>query len=400
MPRGGPDGGDGGHGGSMLLGVTEGLPSAALEALRHRGRIVGNGGGRGERMQRRGKDGENLVVPVPLGTEVVQVDAAGEEHLLADLAKVGQHVLVAYGGRGGRGNRRFVGSTNRVPLLAEAGEQGEEVSLRLRLKLLADVGVVGRPNAGKSSLLTAVSAARPRVAAHPFTTTEPVLAVVEGEEHRFVAAEVPGLVEGAHRGVGLGFHFLRHAERTRLLLHLVDGTSADVRGDLEQVNAELQAYNPDLASRPQIVAVNKVDLPEVSERIGELRRELRGVEGPVAFVSALTGEGMPALVQRVAAALGPVAERPRRRRRVEVEVIEPERFQPRRPRIEREAEERVRVHWAPLERIVDRVDLEDSRVIAQLRREMVRMGVVRMLESFGLTSGETLCIGGRELEWR
>ena len=337
---------------------------------------------------------------MPLGTEVVEIDGDGEEHLLADLAKVGLHVLVAYGGRGGRGNRRFVGSTNRVPLLAEAGEEGEEVRLRLRLKLLADVGVVGRPNAGKSSLLTAVSAARPRVAAHPFTTTEPVLAVVEGEEYRFVAAEVPGLVEGAHRGVGLGFRFLRHAERTRLLLHLVDGTSADVRGDFEQVNTELEAYNPDLAGRPQIVAVNKVDLPEVRERIEEVRRELGDVGGPIAFVSALTGEGVPGLVQRVAAALGPVAERPRRRQRVEAEVIEPTRTRPNRPRIEREGQERVRVHWAPLERIVDRVDLEDSRVIAQLRREMTRMGVIRMLESFGLAPGETLCIGGGELEWR
>ena len=351
-------------------------------------------------MQRRGKDGDNLVVPVPQGTEVVQVDAAGEEHLLADLARVGLHVLVAEGGRGGRGNRRFVGSTNRVPLLAEAGEEGQEVHLRLRLKLLADVGVVGRPNAGKSSLLTAISAARPRVAAHPFTTTEPVLAVVEGEEHRFIAAEVPGLIEGAHRGVGLGFRFLRHAERTRLLVHLVDGTSADVRADLEQVNGELEAYNPDLASRPQIVAVNKVDLPEVRSRIEELRRELGSAAGPIAFVSALTGEGTAALVERVAAALGPVAERPRRRQRVEVEVIEPERFRPRRPRIEREGKERVRVHWTPLERIVDRVDLQDSRVIAQLRREMTRMGVVRMLESFGLVPGETVCIGGSELEWR
>ena len=331
---------------------------------------------------------------------MVEVDAAGEEHLLADLAKGGLHVLVAHGGRGGRGNRRFVGSTNRVPLLAEAGEQGEEVHLRLRLKLLADVGVVGRPNAGKSSLLTAVSAARPRVAAHPFTTTEPILAVVEGEEYRYVAAEVPGLVEGAHRGVGLGFEFLRHAERTRLLLHLVDGTSQDVRGDLEQVNGELAAYNPDLASRPQIVAVNKVDLPEVRSRVEELRRELGDGAGPIAFVSALTGEGVPGLVQRVAAALGPVAERPRRRKRVEVEVIEPPRSMPRRPRIEREAQQRVRVHWTPLERIVDRVDLEDSRVIAQLRREMTRMGVVRMLESFGLEPGETVCIGAKELEWR
>ena len=330
----------------------------------------------------------------------MEVDDAGEERLLADLTKVGHHVLVAYGGRGGRGNRRFVGSTNRTPLLAEAGEEGEEIRLRLRLKLLADVGVVGRPNAGKSSLLTAVSAARPRVAAHPFTTTEPVLAVVEGEEHRFIAAEVPGLIEGAHRGVGLGFRFLRHAERTRFLLHLVDGTSPDVRGDLDQVNRELAAYNPDLASRPQIVAVNKVDLPEVRGRVEDLRRELESAAGPVTFVSALTGEGVPALVQRLVTSLGPVAERPRRRKPVAVEVIEPTRSRPKRPRIEREGEQRVRVHWAPLERIVDRVDLGDSRVLAQLRREMNRMGVVRALEASGLVPGGTLCIGGRELEWR
>ena len=166
------------------------------------------------------------------------------------------------------------------------------------------------------------------------------------------------------------------------------------------MNTELEAYNPDLAGRPQIVAVNKVDLPEVRERIEEVRRELGDVGGPIAFVSALTGEGVPGLVRRVAAALGPVAERPRRRQRVEAEVIEPTRTRPNRPRIEREGQERVRVHWAPLERIVDRVDLEDSRVIAQLRREMTRMGVIRMLESFGLAPGETLCIGGGELEWR
>ena len=318
---------------------------------------------------------------------------------MGDLVGLGTRLQVKVGGRGGRGNRQFVSAINQEPLLSEVGEVGEEVRLFLELKLLADVGVVGVPNAGKSSLLVRVSAAKPRVAPYPFTTTEPVLAVVETRGQDFVMAEIPGLLEGAHRGVGLGHQFLRHAERTRVLLHLLDGTASDIQGDWQKVNAELTAYSPEFAGRPQVVAVNKIDLPEVRERIPDIRQALEGVQGEVSFISAATGEGVEALLGQVLLTLERVP-RPQDGAKSKPEVIVP--VQPAGPQREvtRAADGRYMVRWSQAERLAARADLDDWRVEAQLRRELLRLGVSRALEVKGVRPGDIVCIGGRELEWR
>lgn len=290
VPRGGPDGGDGGPGGSVFLIANPNL--STLRQFQHQKRFRASRGGNGARNNRHGKKGEDLFIEVPAGTIVYRKNA-GEKELIADLSQAGQQVLVAQGGRGGKGNARFATSTNQAPRIAQKGESGEEGWLVLDLKLLADVGIIGYPNVGKSTLLAAASAARPEIGSYPFTTTEPNLGVVEVGYRTFVMADIPGLIEGAHEGRGLGHDFLRHIERTKVLVHLLDGESRSPREDWQKVNEELALFNPSLKEKPQIVAVNKIDLPTVKERLPGLKKELEALKTPVFFVSALTGEGVP-----------------------------------------------------------------------------------------------------------
>lgn len=392
VPKGGPDGGDGGKGGSVYLEARADLTT--LLPFRYRSRFEAPSGqhGRGKRM--RGADGEDLVVPVPVGTLVYRLEGDGNRTLLADLSRPGQRLLVARGGQGGRGNARFATPTNRTPLLAEAGEKGEQATLLLELKLLADVGIVGQPNAGKSSLLSRISAARPRVAPYPFTTTEPVLGVVEHKGREFVAVEVPGLIEGAHKGAGLGHHFLRHAERTRLLVHLLDGASPDPAGDYERLNRELLLYSPQLAGKPRVVAVNKVDLPQVRERAPHILQALAHAPQPVLLVSAATGEGVEALLDRVVEAL---ASLPPPQPAPEEVVIRPRPARDRRY-IERQGGRFV-VHWPRAERLAQMLRTRDRRAMAQFRWELERLGVSRALEQAGARPGDRVRIGPVELEW-
>ena len=262
-PMGGPAGGNGGNGGSVTL-VADPSLNTLLKFRYRRHFIAGNGGG-GARNKRHGANGDDVEVTVPVGTEVWEVpDRPGEaEAFLGDLVHPGQRLEVARGGRGGLGNAAFVSSVNREPLLAEAGETGETVKLRLNLKILADVGLVGMPNAGKSSLLTAISAARPKIADYPFTTLEPVLGIVEHGIDAFAAVDIPGLIEGASEGIGLGHEFLKHMQRTRLLVHVVDGSEGGPGERISAINHELDAFDSRLARTPQIIAVNKLDLEEV-----------------------------------------------------------------------------------------------------------------------------------------
>lgn len=298
VPRGGPAGGDGGRGGSVILRADAQL--GTLIDLRYRRHYRAERGGHGMGKNMHGRDGQDLVIRVPVGT-IVRDAATGR--VLADLTEDGQEVVVARGGRGGRGNARFATSTNRTPTFAEKGAPGEEKWLLLELKLLADVGLVGFPNAGKSTIIARLSAARPKIAAYPFTTLEPHLGVVRvGEGESFVLADIPGLIEGAHRGAGLGHRFLRHVERTRLLVHVVDMAGSgghDPVQDFEIINRELAAYDPALAARPQIVAANKMDLPDAAANL-ERFRAAWGERYEVYPVSALTGEGLDRLVYRVA----------------------------------------------------------------------------------------------------
>lgn len=307
IAAGGPDGGDGGKGGDIIFIVDEGLRT--LIDFKYRRKYAAEPGENGGSSNCSGKGGKDLVIKVPPGT-VVKNEATG--HIMADLTKPGQTVILAKGGRGGKGNQHFATSTRQVPSFAKSGSAGEEYDILLELKLLADVGLVGYPNAGKSTILSGVSAAKPKIADYPFTTLEPNLGVVSiAEGASFVLADIPGLIEGAHEGVGLGYEFLRHVERTKLLVHVVDVAGVDGRDpvkDFETINAELREYNPVLAERPQIVAANKIDLPEGEENLARFT-EIIGKRGYGVFpISAATGAGLRELMLHVSDMLSKLPE--------------------------------------------------------------------------------------------
>jgi GTP-binding protein len=303
VPRGGPSGGDGGHGGSIF--VVASPHTNTLINYRFHPEFSADRGEHGQGSNRTGGNGSNLELPVPIGTLVYEKtgDPDAPYKLLADLAEEGQRVLVARGGRGGLGNARFASSTNRAPRKVQPGEDGEEKDLRLELKLLADVGLVGFPNAGKSTLISRVSAARPKIADYPFTTLTPNLGVVAMSDDRsFVVADVPGLIEGAHRGLGLGHQFLRHLERTKVLVHVVDVSGASGRDpavDLDTVRHELEMFQPDLAAKPQLVAANKIDALDDEARAQAVESRAKMLDLPFFRVSAVTGAGLPELLEGV-----------------------------------------------------------------------------------------------------
>ncbi len=305
-PRGGPDGGDGGRGGDVVVVGDRNL--ATLRDQRYRKEIAAGRGGDGSGRNRTGADGADALVRVPVGTVVTDLAAEPDAPPLADLVEDGQRAVVARGGRGGFGNARFATATRQTPDFAKPGLPGERRSLRLSLKLIADVGLLGLPNAGKSTLLGRISAARPRVAAYPFTTLVPCLGVVERDDRRFVVADVPGLVEGASEGVGLGDRFLRHVERTRVLVHVLDAGGAlleerDVLADYEAIRGELAAYDASLLGRVSVVVLNKIDLLADREALAPLERELEGRGARVLRLSGATGEGVPELVAAMLRAL-------------------------------------------------------------------------------------------------
>jgi GTPase len=302
VPRGGPSGGDGGRGGDVVL-VADGSLNTLLH-LRYNPSHIAQRGSHGEGSNRSGRNGEDLVVRVPVGTQIFEATTGD---LLHDLSHDGDRWLAARGGRGGFGNAHFTTSTNRAPRYHQSGSKGEELELQLELKLLADVGLVGFPNAGKSTFISTVSAARPKIADYPFTTLEPHLGVVDlGDFRTFVIADIPGLIEGAHTGAGLGDRFLRHIERTKLLLHLVDVSSASGRGavsDYETVNRELASYNKELATRPQFVVATKIDALDEPERLDSLKQAAGADNKPFFAISSATGDGVRELVNAIAAKL-------------------------------------------------------------------------------------------------
>jgi len=389
VPEGGPNGGDGGRGGSIFLEVDPGL--STLEGFKYRRHYKAERGQHGMGKDMHGRRGDDLVLRLPAGT-IVRDAETGE--LLADLKEQGQRVLAARGGRGGRGNARFAGAHNRVPRIAEKGEPGEEKWLKLELKLLADVGLVGFPNAGKSSLIAAVSAARPKIADYPFTTITPNLGVVRvDEETSFVMADVPGLIEGAHTGAGLGHRFLKHLERTRVLVHLVDcspDTGRDVIQDFERVNQELALYQPALAHRPMVVAANKLDLPEAAANAERLKKFV-GEAYPVFLISAATGMGTRELIVYLAgllkdAPLPEITEEPLQRReepRFEVVVLD----------------DGYLVTGREVERHVAMTDLNNEEAVARFERILKVMGVIDALRQKGIQNGDTVRISDWEFQW-
>jgi GTP-binding protein len=317
VPRGGPSGGDGGRGGDVMLVADASLNT--LLHLRYNPRHIAPRGLHGEGSNRSGHTGEDLMVHVPVGTQIFDAET-GE--LLHDLNHDGDRWLAARGGRGGFGNAHFTSSTNRAPRYHQSGSKGEERELQLELKLLADVGLVGFPNAGKSTFISTVSAARPKIADYPFTTLEPHLGVVDlGDFRTFVIADIPGLIEGAHAGAGLGDRFLRHVERTKLLLHLVDVSSVSGRepvGDFETVNHELASYNPELAARPQFVVATKIDALDEPERLESLKRRAQEDNKPFFAISSATNDGVRELITAVSAKLDELAAANRQRDTVEL----------------------------------------------------------------------------------
>jgi len=296
IPRGGPDGGDGGKGGDIVFVTTH--RKRTLKQFRYKRQFKAPNGGHGQGAQKTGRSGDDLVIEVPPGTIILN----GEDGtLIKDMASPDERFVLARGGRGGLGNTRFKSSTNRTPRYAQPGEPGISLAIKLELKLLADVGIIGLPNAGKSTLLSAVSAARPKTADYPFTTLDPCLGVVRTEwAEPFVMADIPGLIEGAHQGAGLGHRFLKHIERTRILLHLIDAQAIDQEQPLaamDTVNRELTLYNPALGDKPQLIVLNKLDLPEAAQKAEIFRQALPGRE--IVLISAQTAEGIARLTSKL-----------------------------------------------------------------------------------------------------
>ncbi len=296
VPRGGPDGGGGGEGGSVVVEASQRKHS--LLDFRYRNLFRAEPGRNGAGQNRQGRSGEDLVVEVPVGT-MAKDPLTGE--ILSDLTEAGQRWIAAKGGRGGKGNAHFVSSTHRTPRFAQEGEPGEERSLKLELKLIADVGLVGLPNAGKSTLVSAVSAARPKIADYPFTTLTPNLGVVQYDDAPpFVMADVPGLIEGAHEGAGLGVRFLKHIERTRLLVHVIDLSRVHPDNPLEpfkQIEHELESYSEELRKKPRIIVLNKTDLVENAKDLAKIEKNYRELGLPVLLISSLKREGLRELVR-------------------------------------------------------------------------------------------------------
>ena len=387
VPRGGPDGGDGGRGGSVILRADPQVTT--LSDFRYRSVHRAPSGGNGAGEKRTGKSATDLVLRAPPGTLVTD-PATGA--VIADLVAPGQELLLARGGEGGRGNTHFKSSTRRAPRIAEDGQPGEEREIDLELKLIADVGLVGLPNAGKSSLLAALTRAHPKIAAYPFTTLSPNLGVLRDEERELVVADIPGLIEGAHQGAGLGEEFLRHVERTRLVVHVIDAAREDPVADMDVVAAELAAYGKGLEGRDHIVALNKMDLPDARERAGDLARR---VGAPSYAVSAATGEGVPQLARAIFAACPPrpVTEPPEAERRIEFARTA------RDWRVERE-DGAFRVIGDRVERLAGGIDWDSPDATAYFQAFLLRSGIERELRAQGAKEGDTVRVGKIELEWQ
>jgi GTP-binding protein len=390
-PRGGPDGGDGGRGGDVILEVNQKL--STLYNFRHRTRFVAEDGKPGGPNNMSGKSAKDLIVEVPPGTLVYN---AKTDDLMGDLVEDGQQLVAAKGGRGGRGNQHFATSRNQAPRMAEKGEPGEAHTLRLELKMIADVGIVGVPNAGKSSLLASVSNAKPKIANYPFTTLAPNLGVAELDvDTILVLADIPGLIEGAHQGVGLGFSFLRHIQRTRVLIHMLDGLAEDPISDFAQTNSEMALFDEKIAEKPQVVAFNKMDLPSVQARWPEIEKQLTDLGYDVIPVSTVTHENVKPLLWKAVELLAeapepaPVEEMP-----VYRASEDPKAFKI------RKVEDGWEVKGEAIERAAEMTYWEHRESIRRFQRLMESIGVEDALREAGIEEGDTVYVSGYALEWQ
>lgn len=400
VPKGGPDGGDGGHGGNVVLYADGSLSSLIDYRFKHHFKAERGTHGKGSKQD--GKRGEDLMLRVPVGTVARELET-GEE--LADLTRPGQRIIVARGGTGGRGNPHFVTSTRRAPAFAELGEPGEELWVELEMKVMADAALVGMPSVGKSSLIAVMTAARPKIADYPFTTLVPNLGVVQGDERSFVIADVPGLIEGAAEGKGLGHEFLRHVERSAILLHVVDASGSyegrDPVEDFDTINRELEQYAPELLERPMVLIANKIDMPEAAGNVGRLRSLAEERDIPFFAVSAATRTGVDDLVNYT----GQLVEQAREGLTAPPEESYDQVWEHRRSSRDRRFQVVnlgggvFRVDGRSIERMVIQTEWENDEAIAYLQQRMRRAGVEAALEKAGARDGDEVRILGRSFEF-
>ncbi len=393
ITHGGPDGGDGGKGGDVVFEVKSTLNT--LSSLRQNQKFKAEDGFRGGPSQMSGRGGKDLVISIPPGT--VLFDAETGE-IIGDLTQPKQRLVICKGGRGGRGNQHFATSRNQAPRTAEKGAPAEERRIRLELKLIADIGLIGVPNAGKSTLLSMLTNARPKIAAYPFTTLEPNLGVANiDDDTTVVLADIPGLIEGASNGAGLGHDFLRHVQRTRVLIHLLDGLSEDPLADYSQINSELALFDPNLAKKPQMVALNKIDQPEVQERLADLQKKFKKKKVELMTISALARTNTRDLLIRAYQLLQEAP--PSEQFEAPMPVYKPKE-DPREFVVKREGAREWRISGAAIERAASMTQWEHDGSVRRFQKILATLGVDEVLRKAGVEEGDTVAIGDFELEWQ
>jgi len=395
VANGGPDGGDGGNGGNIVFAANENVRT--LADFRYKRKYVGKDGENGGKKNCSGKYGENTVISVPMGTLIRDAET---NKILIDLSKPNQQYIAAKGGKGGAGNQHFARATRQIPTFAKAGTDGEGLYIKLELKLLAEVGLLGFPNVGKSTLLSRVSSAKPKIANYHFTTLSPNLGVVKiDREFEFVIADIPGLIEGAHAGTGLGHEFLRHIERTKLLIHMVDISESEGRdpvADFDKINKELELFKPELMEKPQIIAANKIDVVSDTERIDKFAEEMKSRGYEVFLISAVTGTGLQELIYRTAELVRELPDTELIEQVDEIKeyvVREDEGFKVNR------VEDYYVVEGETVEKLIGSVNINDYESLGYFQRRLRALGVIKALENAGVQEGDTVCIGNFEFNY-
>ena len=397
VPRGGPDGGDGGDGGDVIFRGDTNINT--LIGFRYKKVFKAENGSNGASAKKHGKNGKNIYIDVPVGTQITNEN----NEIIADITKHNQEEIIIFGGQGGYGNVKYTSSTNQFPVIAQNGEQGLEMDVKLELKVLADVGIIGAPNAGKSSLISFLTAAKPKIANYPFTTLEPVLGILDYRDVDMVIVDIPGLIEGAHEGIGLGHDFLRHIERCKVLIHLVDASEENPKKVFQNINTELELFSNEIKNKPQIIVLNKIDLDEVQVLQDDIVENMKSITNEIYFISAISGEGISEMMDKVIMTF----EDFKLTQSYEVDntSISDENipiFQPlpKRRGISVYIEEEVYVVDSPgVERIATRIDYEDWMARMQFYKHLKTTGVVKALEDAGIKSGDTVRIGEVEWDW-